>query len=171
MPNSGNIFLDDIDILKLRKKEMYKVRRRIGLVNQQSSLFPNYDVLENIILAPTKILLHTKKEAIKKANLLLEALDCGDLIHFMPTQLSGGQKQRIAIVRAIAMNPEILLLDEPTSAIDKKLIDCLENLLKSMCNNGMSVILTTHDTAFAERASSRILYLQNGKLNQTVKIK
>ncbi|SFC89447.1 amino acid ABC transporter ATP-binding protein [Clostridium uliginosum] len=148
------------------KKTMAEIRKDIGLVFQNFNLFPHMSVLENIIEAPQKVLGMSKKDAIKKAEEILGFLDLEDKKNNYPFELSGGQKQRVAIGRALALEPKIMCFDEPTSALDPGLTGEFANLIKKLSNNGMGMMIITHDMEFAKKVSDRIVSMSEGKLQK-----
>lgn len=139
-------------------------RRRVGMVFQHFNLFANLTILDNITLAPTSCGLMKHAEAQELALKLLRRIGLEDKAHAYPSQLSGGQKQRVAIVRALAMNPEVLLFDEPTSALDPEMVGEVENLMRSLANDGMTMLVVSHDIDFAMELANRIIFLADGKL-------
>ena len=126
--------------------------------------FPSVGATENIILAPVKLKIMTKEDAIKKAVELLELIDLKDKKDMYPSQLSGGQKQRIAIARALIMNPEVMLFDEPTSALDPEMVDEVSNLMKDLAKKGMTMIVVTHEMSFVKECASRVIFMEDGNI-------
>ncbi|MBR5893970.1 MAG: amino acid ABC transporter ATP-binding protein [Akkermansia sp.] len=139
-------------------------RSRVGMVFQHFNLFPHLDIVQNITLAPVKTGQMSPEEAGKKALELLERIGLADKAHAYPAQLSGGQKQRVAIVRALAMNPEVLLFDEPTSALDPEMVGEVQALMRDLANDGMTMIVVSHDIAFACELADRIIFLADGRV-------
>ncbi len=139
-------------------------RRRVGMVFQHFNLFANLTILDNITLAPTSCGLMKHAEAQQLALQLLRRIGLEDKAHAYPSQLSGGQKQRVAIVRALAMSPEVLLFDEPTSALDPEMVGEVENLMRELANDGMTMLVVSHDIDFALELANRIIFLADGKL-------
>lgn len=137
-------------------------RQKMGMVFQQFNLFNNKTVLDNLTLAPIKLKLKTKEEAEAKAMELLERIGLTDKANVYPSTLSGGQKQRIAIVRALAMDPDVILFDEPTSALDPEMIGEVLDLMKSLANDGMTMVVVTHEMGFAREVSDRVLFVDGG---------
>ncbi len=137
-------------------------RRRIGMVFQQFNLFNNLNILDNITLAPIKLLKKTKEEAEEEAFKLLDRIGLKDKAEAFPQQLSGGQKQRIAIVRALAMNPEIMLFDEPTSALDPEMVGEVLDVMKELADSGMTMVVVTHEMGFAKEVGTRVLFMDDG---------
>lgn len=140
------------------------LRQKVGMVFQQFNLFPNLTVKENIMLAPVNLKIKTKEEAEKDAIKLLKRIKLLSKADKFPNQLSGGEKQRVAIVRALAMNPEIMLFDEPTSALDPEMVGEVLNLMKKLANEGMTMVIVTHEMEFAKEIGSRIVFMDDGKI-------
>lgn len=141
-------------------------RRKMGMVFQQFNLFNNLTVMGNMTLAPVKLKLKTKEEAEAKAKELLVRIGLSDKCNVYPSTLSGGQKQRIAIVRALMMEPDVMLFDEPTSALDPEMIGEVLDLMKSLANDGMTMVIVTHEMAFAREVSDRILFVDEGNIQE-----
>ena len=139
-------------------------RAKVGMVFQHFNLFANLTILDNITLAPVKSGLMTRTEAETQALHLLHRIGLHDKAKAYPSQLSGGQKQRVAIVRALAMNPEVLLFDEPTSALDPEMVGEVENLMRELAKDGMTMLVVSHDTDFAMELADRIVFLADGKV-------
>ncbi len=142
--------------------DINQARQKIGMCFQHFNLFNNLTVLENIILAPVELKLLSKEEAIKKAKELLNKVGLIDKINEYPNKLSGGQKQRIAIVRSLCMEPEVMLFDEPTSALDPEMVKEVLELMKSLANSGMTMVVVTHEMSFAKEIASKILFMDEG---------
>lgn len=162
-PDSGNIYFEGDNITD-KKCDINKIRQKMGMVFQNFNLFPHLTVLENITLAPVKLKLQSKEEAEKNAIRLLERIGLADKKDVYPSKLSGGQKQRIAIVRSLAMNPEIMLFDEPTSALDPEMIGEVLNLMKQLAEDGMTMVVVTHEMSFANSVANRVLFMDNGQI-------
>lgn len=160
--DSGKIVLDGNEIDK--KVNIDKYRQNIGMVFQSFNLFNNLTVKENIMLAPVTLKLKTKEEVEKESIKLLNKINLKDKIDKYPSQLSGGEKQRVAIVRALAMNPKIMLFDEPTSALDPEMVGEVLNLMKDLAENGMTMVIVTHEMDFAKEIGSKIVFMDNGKI-------
>lgn len=160
-PNSGKIIFNGEEVTK---KNITKVREKIGMVFQQFNLFPHLTVLDNIILAPVKLGIMDKKVAIKKACDLLKDTSLLDKKDNYPDELSGGQKQRVAIVRSLIMNPDIILFDEPTSALDPEMVGEVLELIKKVGDTGMTMIVVSHEMNFVKKCASRVLFMDNGKI-------
>ncbi len=163
VPSSGQIVFEGEDITS-PKCDINKVRRKMGMVFQKFNLFPHLTVLENIILAPTKLKLKTSEQAKKDALVLLKRVGLESKASAYPSQLSGGQQQRIAIVRALAMNPDVMLFDEPTSALDPEMVDEVLNVMKELASTGMTMFVVTHEMGFAKEVATRILFVHEGKV-------
>lgn len=146
------------------KSNIDEYRQKVGMVFQQFNLFANLTVKENIMLAPVNLKIKTKEEAEDEAIELLDKINLLDKADKFPSQLSGGEKQRVAIVRALAMNPEIMLFDEPTSALDPEMVEEVLNLMKEVANEGMTMVIVTHEMGFAKDIGSRIVFMDNGKV-------
>ena len=137
-------------------------RQKMGMVFQQFNLFNNKTVLENLTLAPVKLKIKTKEEAEAKAMELLKRIGLADKANVYPSTLSGGQKQRVAIIRALAMDPDVILFDEPTSALDPEMIGEVLDLMKSLANEGMTMVIVTHEMGFAREVSNRVIFVDEG---------
>lgn len=162
-PTSGKVIFKGEDITDTNK-DINKYRQKIGMVFQHFNLFNNMTVLDNMILAPTKLLNKSKEEATEKAKELLQRVGLEDRINAYPSQLSGGQKQRVAIVRALMMEPEIMLFDEPTSALDPEMVKEVLDVMKELADNGMTMCVVTHEMNFARKVADRIVFLENGQI-------
>lgn len=162
-PTSGSIIFQGDDITD-KKTDINKIRQKMGMVFQHFNLFPHLTVLENIMLAPVKLNLQTKEEAEENALKLLERIGLADKKDEYPAMLSGGQKQRIAIVRSLAMKPEIMLFDEPTSALDPEMIGEVLKLMKDLAEDGMTMVVVTHEMGFAKSVANRILFMDEGQI-------
>ncbi|MCR5816832.1 MAG: amino acid ABC transporter ATP-binding protein [Ruminococcus sp.] len=163
-PTSGDIIFDGQNIAKASEKELNKVRQRMGMVFQHFNLFPNLTIKKNITLAPVKLGLMTKEQADERANELLKIVGLPDKADEYPARLSGGQKQRIAIARALAMNPEVMLFDEPTSALDPEMVGEVLELMKKLADDGMTMVVVTHEMGFAKEVASRVLFMADGAI-------
>ncbi len=160
-PTGGTITFEGVDITD-PKTDINALRSRMGMVFQQFNLFPHLSVRENIMLAPVKLKRMTKEEAEKKAEELLERVGLPDKAAAYPKQLSGGQQQRIAIARALAMNPEVMLFDEPTSALDPEMVGEVLEIMKELANDGMTMVVVTHEMGFARSVATRVLFMDEG---------
>jgi polar amino acid transport system ATP-binding protein len=161
--DDGAIHLDGVDISE-PGLDPDPVRRRIGMVFQSYNLFPHMTVLRNITLAPTKVLRRSKAETRDTALELLGRFGLADKAEAYPDQLSGGQQQRVAIVRALAMQPEIMLLDEVTAALDPVLVGEVLDVIRELRANGMTMVLATHEMGFAREIADTVCFLQNGRI-------
>ena len=141
-------------------------RQKVGMCFQHFNLFNNLTIMDNLILAPTQLKLMTKEEAITKATSLLERIGLYDKKDEYPSKLSGGQKQRIAIIRSLCMNPEIMLFDEPTSALDPEMVGEVLNLMKDLANEGMTMVVVTHEMGFAKEISNRVIFMDEGMIEE-----
>ena len=162
-PSGGEVFLDgkkindsDVDIDEIREK--------LGMVFQGFNLFPHMTVLDNLTLAPIKVKGMEKAAAEEKARKLLETVGLADKAEKYPASLSGGQKQRVAIARALAMDPEIMLFDEPTSALDPEMVGEVLNVMKNLAENGMTMVIVTHEMGFAREVAYRVLFIDEGNI-------
>lgn len=165
MPTSGQIFFDGTDICD-KKTDINRHREKMGMVFQQFNLFNNMNVMRNLTAAPMKIKKMEKAQAEAKAEELVRRVGLYDKLNAYPSQLSGGQKQRIAIVRALMMNPEVMLFDEPTSALDPEMIGEVLDVMKNLAEEGMTMIVVTHEMRFAREVSSRTLFLDDGHIGE-----
>ncbi len=163
-PTSGSIYFEGADITKLSQKEVNLLRRKLGMVFQHFNLFPHLTIRKNITLAPVKHKLMTQEEADRRADELLKKVGLFDKAEQYPNQLSGGQKQRIAIARSLAMNPEVMLFDEPTSALDPEMVGEVLNLMKELADDGMTMVVVTHEMGFAREVASRVLFMNDGEI-------
>jgi ABC-type polar amino acid transport system ATPase subunit len=160
-PDEGEIYIDGISLLE-HKKDINRLRQKVGMVFQQFNLFPHMTVMENITLAPIKLKGMTKSQAEEKAMELLHKVGLPDKNDQYPNHLSGGQKQRVAIARALAMDPEIMLFDEPTSALDPEMVGEVLNVMKQLANEGMTMVVVTHEMGFAREVGNRIMFMDEG---------
>jgi polar amino acid transport system ATP-binding protein len=160
--DEGRIFLGDREITRAR--DVNAVRRRIGIVFQSFNLFPHMNVMRNVTLAPRDVLGLSKAEADRYATELLERFGLADKRHEYPDRLSGGQQQRVAIVRALAMRPELMLLDEVTSALDPELVAEVLQVIGELAQGGMTMVLATHEMSFARDIANRVCFLDEGRI-------
>ncbi len=161
--DDGTIRVDG-DVVSGPGVDLNRLRRKVGMVFQSFNLFPHMTVEENIAIGPVKLLNESRGTALKRARELLERVNLGHRAQYYPDQLSGGQQQRVAIVRAIAMRPEALLLDEITSALDPELVAEVLNIVRDLARDGMTMILATHEMQFAREVSDLVVFLEQGKL-------
>ena len=164
-PTSGSIIFDGADITA-KNVNLAQHRQKMGMVFQHFNLFPNKTVLENLTMAPIKIKKAPKAQAEEKAMALLGRVGLADRAHDYPAQLSGGQKQRVAIVRALAMEPEVMLFDEPTSALDPEMVGEVLEVMKELADDGMTMVVVTHEMGFAREVGSRVLFIDAGKIEE-----
>lgn len=161
VPTKGSIIFEGRDITD-KKNDIYKMREKMGIVFQNFNLFPNMSVLGNITLSPVKVKKHSKAEAEKIAQQLLENVGLTDFAQAYPQSLSGGQKQRIAIARALAMQPEVMLFDEPTSALDPEMVGEVLAVMQKLAQEGMTMVIVTHEMGFAKEVGDRVLFMDEG---------
>lgn len=164
-PTSGTVTFEGTDITD-ESVDINKMREKMGMVFQQFNLFPNMTIRENIMLAPVKRGKMTKEEAAERADELLARISLLDKADAYPAQLSGGQKQRIAIIRALAMNPDVMLFDEPTSALDPEMVGEVLELMRELAAEGMTMVVVTHEMGFAKEVASRILFINEGVIQE-----
>ena len=162
-PTSGDIIFEGQNITS-KQTDINLVRRRMGMVFQQFNLFPHLTVRENIKLAPVKLKIMSDEEADKRAMQLLERVGLPDKADSYPIQLSGGQQQRIAIARALAMNPDVMLFDEPTSALDPEMVGEVLEIMKELADEGMTMVVVTHEMGFAREVGTRVLFMDGGNI-------
>lgn len=160
-PTDGEIWFED-QLITDKKCNVNKVRQQMGMVFQHFNLFNNLTIKNNITLAPVKLKLKSKEEAEKEALRLLDLVGLGDKADAYPSQLSGGQKQRAAIVRSLAMNPKVMLFDEPTSALDPEMVGEVLKVMKDLANDGMTMVVVTHEMGFAREVADRVLFMADG---------
>lgn len=161
-PTSGKIVFEGTDITHSSEKELNRLRQKMGMVFQHFNLFSNLSIRGNITLAPVKLGLMTKEEANTKAEELLRKVGLLDKADCYPSQLSGGQKQRIAIARSLAMNPDVMLFDEPTSALDPEMVGEVLNIMRELADDGMTMVVVTHEMGFAREVASRVMFMADG---------
>ena len=175
-PSSGKVFVGG-ELIKMKKnkygenvpediKQVERIRTRLGMVFQQFNLWSHMTVLENVIEAPVNVLKIPKKEAIEKAELILNKVGIFERKDYHPAHLSGGQQQRVAIARALAVEPDVLLFDEPTSALDPELVGEVLLVMRKLAEEGRTMILVTHEIGFAKEVSSRIVFLYEGVVEE-----
>ena len=172
-PTGGSIIFEGIDITqkkvpdengKMVKLNIDKHRQKMGMVFQHFNLFPHKTILQNMTLAPIKVLGMDPAEANEKAMKLLERVGLGDRAGAYPIQLSGGQKQRVAIVRALMMEPDVMLFDEPTSALDPEMVGEVLEVMKELARDGMTMVVVTHEMGFAREVGNRVIFMDEGKI-------
>ena len=164
-PTEGEVWFDGVNITD-PQNDINKMRQKMGMVFQHFNLFPHMTVLGNITFAPVRLGLQTKEEANANAMRLLKRIGLEDKANEYPNRLSGGQKQRIAIVRALAMNPEVLLFDEPTSALDPEMVGEVLDLIRELANEGMTMVIVTHEMGFAREVGTRVLFIDEGVIKE-----
>lgn len=161
---TGELLVNGVDIHD-KKTNLNEVRKNLGMVFQHFNLYPNMTVLENVILAPVKVLKEDKEVAIKKAEKLLDKVGMLHKKDEYPTQLSGGQQQRIAIARSLAMEPDVMLFDEPTSALDPEMVGEVLDVMKSLAKeSGMTMVVVTHEMGFAREVADRVIFMADGQI-------
>ena len=161
-PTSGHVIVDGMDLSD--KNKLNAVRTEVGMVFQNFNLFPHMTVLDNLTLAPVNVRKTDKKEAQDIAMKLLERVGLADKAQLYPDSLSGGQKQRVAIARALAMKPKVMLFDEPTSALDPEMVREVLDVMKSLADEGMTMVIVTHEMGFAKEVADRVLFVDGGQI-------
>ncbi|MEZ7792887.1 amino acid ABC transporter ATP-binding protein [Niallia circulans] len=161
VPTKGKVIIDGTDITD-KNTNIKRIRENVGMVFQHFHLFPHKTVLQNVTYAPIKVKGLSKSEAEKMGQELLAKVGLADKADVYPSRLSGGQKQRVAIARALAMNPEVILFDEPTSALDPEMVKEVLEVMKSLANTGITMLIVTHEMGFAREAANRVLFLDGG---------
>lgn len=165
MPTSGEILFEGKAITD-PKSDINVYRQKIGMVFQHFNLFANKTILDNMTLAPIKVLKKSKEEAEKEAMELLARVGLAEKANAYPAQLSGGQKQRIAIVRSLCMHPDVMLFDEPTSALDPEMVGEVLSVMRDLAHEGMTMVIVTHEMGFAREVASRVLFVDEGKIKE-----
>ena len=160
-PTGGEVYLDG-ERINAPGVDIDKIRERLGMVFQNFNLFPHMTVLDNVTLAPIKVKGKNKAEAEESALKILETVGLSDKAASFPASLSGGQKQRVAIARALAMEPEVMLFDEPTSALDPEMVGEVLNVMKKLAEEGMTMVIVTHEMGFAREVADRVLFIDQG---------
>lgn len=160
-PSQGRILFEGIDITD-KKTDINKHRQKMGMVFQHFHLFPHLSIMENITIAPIKVKNVNKVDAQKTATDLLKRVGLYEKANAYPSSLSGGQKQRIAIVRALAMQPDVMLFDEPTSALDPEMVGEVLEVMKNLANEGMTMVVVTHEMGFAREVGTRVVFMDDG---------
>ena len=161
VPSKGKI---SIDGKELSSADINRVRAEVGMVFQRFNLFPHMTVLDNITLAPRKVRKIAREEAEKEAHMPLAKVGLADKADAYPEQLSGGQQQRVAIARALAMKPRLMLFDEPTSALDPEMVKEVLDVMRSLANEGMTMVIVTHEMGFAREVGDRLLFVDDGRI-------
>lgn len=162
-PEKGEVYIDG-QLLDPSKPDYMTLRRRMGFVFQHFHLFPNMSVMDNLTLAQIQVMKKTKEEAEKTAADLLKRVGLLDKRDEYPSKLSGGQKQRVAIARALCINPEVMLFDEPTSALDPEMVVEVLDVMKELAQQGMTMVIVTHEMGFAKEVATRMVFLEDGKI-------
>ena len=165
VPTSGRILFEGTDITD-KSVDVNKMRQKIGMVFQQFNLFPHLTIKKNIMLAPVKLGIMSKEQASQRADELLQRVGLPEKVDEYPAMLSGGQKQRIAIARALAMNPDVMLFDEPTSALDPEMVGEVLELMKELAEDGMTMVVVTHEMGFAREVASRVMFIDDGEIKE-----
>ena len=160
-PDSGKIYFNN-KLLNNENISLY--RQKIGMVFQNFNLFNNLNVMDNIILAPVKLGIYSKKEARDKAMDYLNRINLTDKAMVYPSSLSGGQKQRVAIIRTLMMKPEVILFDEPTSALDPEMVREVQEMMVELANEGMTMVIVTHEVSFVKKVATRIVFMNEGRI-------
>ena len=163
-PKSGEVTLNNSQVNYTNKTDLRKIREQIAIVFQQYNLFQNMNVLKNVCIAPTKIQKRDQKQVEEQAINLLEKVGLKDKLKSYPDELSGGQQQRVAIARALCLNPEILLLDEVTSALDPELVQEVLDSVRLLASEGMTMLIVSHEMSFVKEVSSRVVFMDNGSI-------
>ena len=163
VPTGGEVWFEGTNLTDA-SVNIDKHRQKMGMVFQHFNLFPHLTIMQNITLAPIKLKLQTKEEAEANAERLLDRIGLLDKRDAYPSTLSGGQKQRIAIVRSLAMNPDVMLFDEPTSALDPEMVGEVLDLIKELADDGMTMVIVTHEMAFAKEVATRVLFMDEGQI-------
>lgn len=162
-PTDGSVFFEGVDITD-KNVNINIHRQKMGMVFQQFNLFPHMTIIKNMTIAPIKLLKLSKEEAEQRAMALLERVGLAERANSYPSQLSGGQKQRIAIVRALCMNPNVMLFDEPTSALDPEMVGEVLEVMRQLANDGMTMVIVTHEMGFAREVANRVIFMDEGKI-------
>ncbi|MCB6202350.1 amino acid ABC transporter ATP-binding protein [Extibacter muris] len=165
VPSRGHVYFEGTDITG-RNVDINKHRQKMGMVFQHFNLFPHKTILQNITLAPVKLLKKSKEEAEEKAMDLLRLVGLEEKANAYPSQLSGGQKQRIAIIRSLAMDPEVMLFDEPTSALDPEMVGEVLELMRQLAQDGMTMVVVTHEMGFAKEVATRVIFMDEGQIKE-----
>lgn len=164
-PSQGHVYFEGVDITD-KSVDINRHRQKMGMVFQHFNLFPHKTIMQNITLAPIKLLGKSREEAEKRAMELLALVGLEEKRDAYPSQLSGGQKQRIAIIRSLAMDPEVMLFDEPTSALDPEMVGEVLELMKQLARDGMTMVVVTHEMGFAKEVGSRVIFMNEGQIRE-----
>nr|WP_304654945.1 amino acid ABC transporter ATP-binding protein [Sporolactobacillus sp. STSJ-5] len=163
-PTSGKVMVDEDNLTTMKPKQVIKVREKVGMVFQHFYLFPHKTVLENLIYAPMKVKGLSKDDAVKRAEELLNKVGLLEKKNQYPNKLSGGQKQRVAIARSLAMEPDYMLFDEPTSALDPEMVKEVLDVIQSLAESGMTMIIVTHEMGFAKQVANKVVFMDDGRI-------
>jgi polar amino acid transport system ATP-binding protein len=163
-PTSGTVMVDEHNMTAMKPKQVTKVREKVGMVFQHFYLFPHKTVLENLTYAPIKVKELSKNDAVRKAEELLNKVGLIDKKDEYPNKLSGGQKQRVAIARALAMDPDYMLFDEPTSALDPEMVKEVLDVIQSLAESGMTMVIVTHEMGFAKQVADKVVFMDDGRI-------
>lgn len=164
-PSTGHVYFEGVDITS-KETDIDKHRQKMGMVFQHFNLFPHKTIIENITLAPIKLLKKSKADAERQAMELLKLVGLEEKANAYPSQLSGGQKQRIAIIRSLAMDPDVMLFDEPTSALDPEMVGEVLELMKKLAHDGMTMVVVTHEMGFAKEVATRVIFMDQGQIKE-----
>ncbi|MEO0536073.1 MAG: amino acid ABC transporter ATP-binding protein [Cyanobacteria bacterium P01_A01_bin.123] len=166
--NGGQLIVNGLDLSKpdLSRRNLLQLRAKVGMVFQQFNLFPHMTVVENLCLAPQKVLKCSKKESRESALFFLNKVGLSEKAYAYPDQLSGGQKQRVAIARALCMKPDVILFDEPTSALDPELVGEVLMVMQQLAEEGMTMVVVTHEMQFARDVANRVMFLNKGQVEE-----
>ncbi|MBV4419288.1 amino acid ABC transporter ATP-binding protein [Clostridium tyrobutyricum] len=162
--NGGEIIIEGEKLNPKDKKFLRKIATKMGMVFQNFNLFPHMTTIQNVMEAPAVVKKENKKQVRERAERLLDKVGLSDKMDYYPSKLSGGQKQRVAIARALAMNPDIMLFDEPTSALDPELVGEVLNVMKKLAEDGMTMVVVTHEMGFAKEVADRVIFMDEGKI-------
>lgn len=162
--NAGSIKIEGELLDYKNKKGLRNIILKMGMVFQNFNLFPHKTVLDNVMIAPLTVKNENKEEVLERSKKLLTKVGLSDKMDYYPSKLSGGQKQRVAIARALAMNPDLMLFDEPTSALDPELVGEVLNVMKDLANEGMTMVVVTHEMGFAKEVADRVIFMDGGKI-------
>jgi polar amino acid transport system ATP-binding protein len=162
--NAGSIKIEGELLDYKNKKSLRNIILKMGMVFQSFNLFPHKTVLDNVMIAPLTVKNEKKEEVLERSKKILTKVGLSDKMDYYPSKLSGGQKQRVAIARALAMNPDLMLFDEPTSALDPELVGEVLNVMKDLANEGMTMVVVTHEMGFAKEVADRVIFMDGGKI-------
>ncbi|WP_079421537.1 amino acid ABC transporter ATP-binding protein [Clostridium oryzae] len=163
-PDDGEVIVEGEKMDSKNKKKMRSTIEKMGMVFQNFNLFPHMTVLENVMIAPITVKKQSREEVLERAKRLIDKVGLSDKYDAYPSKLSGGQRQRVAIARALAMEPDIMLFDEPTSALDPELVGEVLNVMKDLANEGMTMVVVTHEMGFARDVADRVIFMDGGRI-------